>query len=578
MNIPRPEYPRPQFVRKDWLNLNGCWAFSFDRPDFDREIVVPFAYQAALSGLGTSERHNLLWYRRSFSCPEAWAGRVVLLHFGAVDYRCRVWVNDCLVGEHAGGHVSFSLDITQALRTGENTLTVEVTDVLSDLAQPRGKQYWKPAPEGIYYTATSGIWQTVWLEAVPQARLCGMELTPDYDRRALTVDYHLSAGGLEVELDARFQGAQAAFLRTKALRREGTLVLTLDPTALGVNDFAAQCAWTPEHPWLFDLTCRIYQDGILTDTVESYFGMRKVAIEDGLLMLNGVPYEQRLLLDQGYWRDSLLTAPTDEAFREDIRLCREMGFNGVRKHQKVEDPRFLYHADRMGLLVWGEMAAAHVYTAEAVNHVMQEWTQAVRRDYNHPCIVAWTPLNESWGVPDIRTDARQAYHSRALVALTKSLDATRPVSANDGWEQTDTDILGIHDYESDPTVLQRRYGTLEEALSFRPAGRPLFVGGSKYAGQPILVTECGGIAFDTGADGWGYTNADSEEAFLRAYAGIVGALRRSPVVQGFCYTQLTDVQQEKNGLLDFDHRPKFNCAAIRKINEDNGILRGGTEK
>ena len=569
MNIPRPEYPRPQFQRDQWMNLNGRWQFSFDRPVFDQEITVPFAYQTKLSGIGSSQRHDVVWYRRTFDLPEDWTGKTVLLHCGAVDYSCKVWINGCLCGEHEGGHVGFSLDVTGALRAGENQVDIQAVDVLSDMSMPRGKQYWKDQPETIFYTPTTGIWQTVWLEPVEDAHICRIDVTPDLDRRAVEFVYTLSqASGLELEIEVSFQGTPVAKQRTAAYRSGGRIMIDLDKEQLGEDNFTTVCAWSPEKPRLFDVIYRLYRSGELCDTVRSYFGLRKISIENGVILLNNYPYCQKLLLDQGYWPDSLLTAPTDDAFISDIRYAKAMGFNGVRKHQKVEDPRFLYHADRMGLLVWGEMANSFEFSGEYVCRFTREWMEAVRRDYNHPCIVAWTPLNESWGVENISSDSRQAHHSRALVELTKSLDATRLVMSNDGWEQTNTDVLGIHDYSPDKEVLSRRYESLESVLNHRPAGRALFAAGCGYAGQPVMVTECGGIFLDVDdTTGWGYTNAEQKTDFYRIYHRVVSALMGSPVLQGFCYTQLSDVQQEQNGLLTLDHKPKFDCEVIRAINE-----------
>lgn len=567
MSIPRPEYPRPQFVRENWLNLNGTWQFSFDKPSFDREITVPFAYQSRLSGLGVAERHDVVWYRRGFRLPEDWQEKTVLLHFGAVDYSCDVWVNDVHAGSHEGGHADFTIEITRALHPGENTVAVRAEDELSDLALPRGKQYWQAEPKSIFYTPTTGIWQTVWLECVERDYILRVDITPDLDRREAAFDYILSGEGLELEIELTFQGKPVAKERTAALRPGGRAVLTLDKERLGEDNFISACAWSPKKPRLFDVTYRLYRGQTLVDTVSSYFGLRKISIEDGVILLNNYPYYQKLLLDQGYWPDSLLTAPSDEAFVTDIQYAKAMGFNGVRKHQKAEDPRFLYHADRLGLLVWGEAPNSYEYSADYVRRFTREWMELIRRDYNHPCIIAWTPLNESWGVENINTDPRQASHSRAMVELTKSLDATRLVMSNDGWEQTVPDVLGIHDYDAEKARLEKRYASLEAVLRFRPAGRRLFAEGAAYAGQPVMVTECGGIAYCADQTGWGYTAAGSEREFLASYYQVVSAFLESPVVQGFCYTQLSDVQQEQNGLLTFARKPKVDCEAIRAINE-----------
>ncbi len=565
--IPRPEYPRPQFVRDNWFNLNGVWQFSFDEPVFDRQIVVPFAFQSKLSGIGSTDRHDVVWYRRSFDIPEEWTGRRILIHFGAVDYRCKVRINDEVIGFHTGGHVSFSFDITDAVHTGENTVTVMAEDVLSDMTTPRGKQYWKDA-ESIFYTPTTGIWQTVWLEAVSQTYIRNIDITPDLDRRTATFDYTLSEADTELEIEVSFKGTLIARERTGALRSSGRMVINLDKELLGRDNYTTVCAWSPKRPNLFDVTYRLWKDGLNTDTVQSYFGLRKISIENGIILLNNYPFYQKMLLDQGYWRDSLLTAPSDEAFISDIEYCKKMGFNGVRKHQKVEDPRFLYHADRMGLVVWSEMANSFEYSVDYVRRFTAEWMEAIKRDYNHPCIIAWTPLNESWGVENISSDPRQAHHACALVELTKSLDSTRLVMSNDGWEQTIPDVLGIHDYEPKKAVLSKRYASKESTLQFRSAGRALFATGYAYAGQPIMNTECGGIFFNVeDKSGWGYTNAESMNQFYKLYHGVVSSFLESPALQGFCYTELTDVMQEQNGLLTYDHQPKFDCDVIRAINE-----------
>ena len=567
MQIPRPEYPRPQFVRENWINLNGEWKFSFDDPVFDKRIIVPFAFQANLSGIGCTDRHDVVWYERTFEIPDEWKEKRILLNFGAVDYRCRVWVNNECVGSHTGGMVSFSFDITEATHVGENIIRVWVEDVLSDMTIPRGKQYWKDA-ESIFYTPTTGIWQTVWLEAVAEAYLQNVDITPDLDKRTATFDYTVSDIPADLEIEISFKGQIIARERSAVLRKRGRLIINLDKEILGHDNFTTVCAWSPKHPNLFDVTFRLIKDEKIADTVQSYFGLRKISIENGIILLNNYPFYQKLLLDQGYWRDSLLTAPSDDAFISDIEYSKKMGFNGVRKHQKVEDPRFLYHADRLGFVVWSEMANSFEYTSDYVRRFTSEWMETIRRDYNHPCIIAWTPLNESWGVENISTDARQAHHASALAELTRSLDSTRLVMSNDGWEQTNPDVLGIHDYESKKAVLNKRYESLESTLKYRSAGRALFASGYSYSGQPIMNTECGGIFFNVeDKTGWGYTNAKNSEHFYNLYNDVISSFLKSPVIQGFCYTELTDVMQEKNGLLNYDHKPKFDCEIIRLINE-----------
>lgn len=569
MPLPREEYPRPQFVREGWTNLNGPWDFSFEEGKYDRTILVPYACEAELSGIGETGFHDRVFYRRRFCLEELAENTRTLLHFGAVDYRCKVYLNGQHIGGHTGGHIGFTLDITHAVRAGENELQVDVWDEAADLSIPRGKQFWEEQSRSIFYTRTTGIWQTVWLETVHETHLEEVAITPDLDSTSVTFSYR-TAGNPSACLKAEvsFKGQPVSSITLSPVRATGSFTLALDNEALGKWNFQEDLSWSPEHPNLFDVRFTLSLDGWETDRVDSYFGVRKISIEDGRFLLNNRPYYQKLLLDQGYWPQSLLTAPDDEAFITDIRLSKEMGFNGVRKHQKIEDPRFLYHADRMGFLVWGEIAAAYVYSEDYVRRFTNEWMEEIRRDYNHPSIVAWTPLNESWGVPQIAHDRRQQQHSAAMVCLTKSLDATRPVISNDGWEHTCTDLLTVHDYASGYEELCGRYRSIDSILSSQPAGRRLFAEGFAYAGQPVLVSEFGGISFCCGEQqGWGYSSALNGEDFARRYQAVVGALLDSPTVCGFCYTQLTDVEQEINGLLTYDRKPKVKLEIIRAINE-----------
>lgn len=569
--IPRPEYPRPDFQREKWLPLNGEWDFSFDEPIFDQKILVPFACETKLSGIHDTSFHNAVWYRRSFSLPEPMHDRQILLHFGAVDYTCRLWVNDQFIREHTGGQCGFSADITDALNaSGENVIVLEARDDPADLEMPRGKQYWKPEPESIFYTRTTGIWQSVWLEAVSPMHLCSCRITPLFDERSVRFSYALSAAPQHVTLTAEitFRGKTAGSVSVTPTSARGAFDWQIDQSALSAWNYQEDLVWTPEQPNLFDVTFRILEHGCEVDAVQSYFGMRKVSIQNGQFLLNNRPYYQKLVLDQGYWPESLLTAPSDEAFIRDIELTKAMGFNGVRKHQKVEDPRYLYHADRMGLLVWGEIGAAYLYSEQYADRIYREWLDVLRRDYNHPCIVVWTPLNESWGVQEIETDPRQQAHSEAMVAITKSMDTTRLVVDNDGWEHTNGDLLTIHDYSPSGEMLRAHLGSMDAILALRPAQRALFVGRHAYAGQPILLSEFGGVKFVPGTEAqhsWGYCEADSCAAFAGKLRELFDAVRACPLVDGYCYTQLTDVETEQNGLLTYDRTPKLPLETICAI-------------
>lgn len=571
-NIPRNEHPRPDFCRSNWLSLNGEWEFSFEEQTFDRTILVPFACESSRSGIGDKGFHHTVWYRRTFRIPESMRGKRIMLHFNAVDYCCRVWVNGGFVTGHAGGQTGFFADITQAVREdADNTVTVKAVDDPLDLEMPRGKQFWEEDARSIFYSRTTGIWQSVWIEAVSSTHLQAVQITPLFDDKAVKFDYALCENvDAALETLICFNGVCVTRLTLQSQSRKGSYTVSLDQPALKAWNFYEDLTWSPENPRLFEATFRVYCGGRLEDEVASYFGMRKVSTENGVFQLNNRPYYQKLVLDQGYWKDSLLTAPDDEAFVKDIELIKAMGFNGVRKHQKIEDPRFLYHADRLGLLVWGEIGSAYLYSREYAVRMYREWTDAVLRDYNHPCIVVWTPLNESWGVQEIKTNRLQQAHCSALYHMIKSLDDTRVVVDNDGWEHIGGDMLTIHDYESSPAVLEKRYSRTASILEFSPGGRYLYANGSKYAGQPILVTEFGGIKF-AGNDetrSWGYSEAATAEEFVEKLRGIIAAVQGSPAVQGYCYTQLADIEREENGLLTFDRRPKAPPEVIKAINDD----------
>jgi beta-galactosidase/beta-glucuronidase len=592
--VPRPEYPRPQLRRQDWTNLNGEWSFAFDDPDaglangwqntdvatlrsndspFDSKITVPFCYQSNLSSIGDTAFHDIVWYARTFESPSLGDERL-LLHFGAVDYRAAVWVNGTQVATHEGGHTPFSADVTHALagEGGDNILVVRAEDPSRDVTIPRGKQYWKERSEGIFYTRTTGIWQTVWLEPVNRSRIDSIRLTPDVD--AASIEVAISIEGTEPEMSLRatveFDGDQVLedifSVRSSLVERTLPLLRRGDaPDTPHLADWPGPALWSPEHPNLYDLQLELLDpDDEVLDRVDSYFGMRKIEAKDGKVLLNDRPLYQRLVLDQGYFPQGILTAPTDEDLCRDVELAKEMGFNGARKHQKVEDPRWLFWADTLGFLVWGEMANAYQYSPAYVRRLTAEWQEAVIRDYNHPCIVAWVPMNESWGVPNLASDRSQTEHLLALYHLTRSLDPTRSVVSNDGWEHAITDLCTIHDYR-DAEALAKSYATPESSVAAEPADRPVYVPGYAYRGEPILITEFGGIAYSSDEEGWGYSTVAGGDEFLERYEALIAALRRCQPVQGFCYTQLTDVEQEVNGLLTYDRKPKANLDRIREI-------------
>jgi beta-galactosidase/beta-glucuronidase len=574
---PRPEYPQPQFQREHWLNLNGVWEFDFDdanagldagwaagsRP-FSRHITVPFCFESRLSGIGDPSFHPWMWYRRTVSLPAEWKGQRVLLHFGAVNYRAMVWLNGRLAGRHEGGNTPFMFDVTPLLKPGANTLTVRAHFPPRDLYIPRGKQYWEPKSKSIFYTRTSGIWQTVWMEAVGSSYLDHVKITPamDGDVRLEFAIAHPQAG-LEARAAASFGSQPAASGSAHASGPRATVLLHIDDPR----------HWSPDSPGLYDVTLELRHASEVLDRVHSYFGFRTVAAENGKVLLNGDPYFLKLVLDQGYWPESLLTPPSDEAIQFDIRTAKEMGFNGARKHQKLEDPRYLYWADRLGFLVSSEMANAYLYDDAYVQRFTHEWMAAVERDYNHPSIIMWAPINESWGVPNLR-DPRQQNHLKSLYALTHSLDATRLVVDNDGWEHTDmTDLFDIHDYARTGQLLFERYKDLgKPGFGVPDNGRAVLIPGYHYNGAPVVLSEFGGIAFippghEVPQQAWGYSGVEkSADAALLRMRGLYVAISRIPAFAGLCYTQLTDVEQEVNGLLTYDRRPKFDLHKVQEIN------------
>jgi beta-galactosidase/beta-glucuronidase len=576
----RTEYPRPQFVRKDWVHLNGAWEFEFDDKQvgrkqkwhhgtaaFSRTIQVPFSFESKLSGIGEPDFHDTVWYRRSFTVAEGWAGRRVQMHFGAVDYKANVWVNGEHVATHEGGHTPFSADITDALIPGSNVVVVLAEDYSLNLSLPRGKQYWEPQSKGIFYTRTTGIWQTVWLEAVESVHLDKVRMTPDIDKGELEIRPVVTGFNpqdeLRLKVEVSFKGEQV-IEDIYSLREAEEMRTVILPHYQG---FRRCHLWTPETPNLYDITFTLICNGQVVDEAASYFGMRKVSVENGQLMLNNRFYYMRLVLDQGYFPDGNLTPPSDDAIRGDVELTKELGFNGARKHQKLEDPRYHYWCDKLGLLVWGEAANAYQYSDAYVQRFTREWQESIERDYNHPCIVAWVPLNESWGVWNIKDNEFQQHHALAMYHLTHSLDRTRLVVSNDGWEHMKTDLCTIHDYEPSQQVLEERYRTAESSVNgLRPHSKLPFVGGTSYEGQPILVSEFGGISFKKSDwEGWGYSGADSDEDFVSKLRAVIEPMLTSPVLQGFCYTQLTDVEQEINGLLTYDRKPKVPIEQMREI-------------
>ena len=604
--------------------------------DFPRgEIVVPYSPETAASSVADLRQHNIVWYRKvvdwsSVSSHTRGANcnlRRYYLHFEAVDYECTVWVEGCKVGSHVGGQTPFSFEITEHVRRlyipaapdWHLSIVVEAKDSAQDMSQPRGKQYWKQDPSGrsrpesIFYTPTTGIWQDVWIESRPINHLRSAHFVSDIDAGTVRADVEAdlldpssltqAKASIEywVSFTIKFNGKTISTCKTLlspqtsscstminvrqsgmqpegALRTRMTTPGVLPPEVNRDRWDNGLALWSPESPSLYDVEMRLVgADETYHDLVHSYFGMRKVSIdEQGRFCLNNRVYFQKLILNQGYWPHSGLTSPDYDAYADDIRKIKQMGFNGVRMHQKVECRRFLFEADRLGLLVWGEMANAYEFSTSYVERFTKEWIDVVRRDMSNPCIVAWVPINESWGVPSLNTSAQQRAHLMSLYHLTKALDPTRPVVDNDGWQHVETDLITVHDYRA-ASELKKGFGTRQAAIQERVTGYPILLPplstSEKRHKLPILCTEFGGVALRVDnvartADGvdWGYASVESQEEFLKVFEWLVKALSTEDgVVQGFCYTQFTDVEQEVNGLLTKDRKFKIPPEKIKQI-------------
>jgi beta-galactosidase/beta-glucuronidase len=581
-NIPRPEYPRPDFERSEWLNLNGEWDFEFDDnnvgeknkwymgSEFSKRILVPFCYQSPLSGLGDKTIHDYVWYKRNFDLPANFIDKQVILNFGAVDYYAKVWVNGYFVGAHKGGYTPFKFDITNFAKEKDNTIVVKVEDNSRNESQLRGKQTWTEENFGCWYTRVTGIWQTVWLQAVSELNIERIKMTPDVDKKSVKFEVFINGNPRDCDLNTvvTFNGHNIA--KSIGQVQNNIHSFTLD---ISSDYFEWKLAiWHPDYPNLYDVSFELSKEGKVLDAVKSYFGMRKISTKGGKILLNNHPIYQRLILDQGYFDGGLLTAGSDEEYIKDIKLIKELGFNGVRKHQKVEDPRFLYWADKLGLLVWGEMASAYEFNDTMISDNMQEWQQTIARDYNHPSIIVWTLMNESWGVPSIMVDKKQQYHTASLYYMVKSYDDTRLAVSNDGWEHTFSDIATFHDYTQDGELLGKKISSKERttneaicSIGNMLGAKYLYAEGYEYNGEPVIISECCGVAFDTQA-GWGYgKSVHTKEEFLQRYRELLKAVYDADYIVGFCVTQLTDVEQEVNGILTMDRTSKVDIAEFSKI-------------
>ena len=572
VDIPRPEYPRPQFERTDWVNLNGQWTFEMDfgssgeqrgwtnTKGLSKKITVPFCPESELSGIGYTDFIPCVWYQRNINIPAEWNGKKILLHFGAADYETKVYVDGKMVGEHKGAGSSFNFDITSYVKAGQQAnLVVRVYDNLRGGMQPGGKQCTALYSAGCSYTRVTGIWQTVWMEAVNEQALKNVFAIPDIDQQQLVVrpEFYNEGNNNTLTVEVK-DGKKTVAKRTSQASNQSTIVLPIKNAHL----------WSPEDPYLYDVKYTVKNaQGEVIDEVSSYMGMRKVHISGGYFYLNNKPYFQRLVLDQGYYPDGIWTAPSDEALRQDIEMSKAVGFNGARLHQKVFEERYYYWADKLGYLTWGEEASwvLNINNELAVRNFLTEWAEIVVRDRNHPSLVTWTPLNETWNA----TPGVYVRFVNDLYDLTKAIDPTRPINDASGDSHVKTDIWSVHDYTREPDKLIANHTIKAGVEPYRNMKDKDFL--SKYEGQPYMVDEFGGLPWipkEERANSWGYgANIDTVEEFYSILEKEIDALKACKHVVGFCYTQITDVEQEKNGIYYYNRKPKFDTARVKAIFE-----------
>ena len=561
-NIPRPEHPNPQFQRRDWMNLNGKWSFKIDKSKsglakkyyqpqtkFDRTINVPFCPESVLSGIEYKDFMDAVWYSREFTIPEKYSGLRAILHFGAVDYKATVYINGKEVGTHKGGYISFEFDIPVYIPDGKNVLTVYAEDDTRNPLQPRGKQSEEYYSHGCDYTRTTGIWQTVWLEFVPESRIKGIKIFPNVENCSVDIQAEVIGSG-KFEVLALYQE-----------RIMGAATVVSDGGFVTAHlDLKEAYLWEVGEGRLYDLELRFNED-----KVDSYFGLRDVRLDGQKFLINGKSVFQRLVLDQGFYPDGIYTAPTEEAMIKDIQISLDVGFNGARLHEKIFEPRFLYHCDKMGYIVWGEYPNWGMDSSNPniLFSILPEWIEEIERDFNHPSIIGWCPFNETWDY-----DGRKQHDETLAVVYntTKALDRTRPCIDTSGNFHVITDIFDVHDYEQDPKVFKEHYDKLmtEGELFDNHKKR------QKYTGGPTFVSEYGGIRWSVNEgeqNAWGYGDAPKNKyEFIERYKGLTDALLDNDQMFGFCYTQLYDVEQEQNGLYTYSRKPKFETSIFRAIN------------
>ncbi|HPS54721.1 MAG TPA: glycoside hydrolase family 2 TIM barrel-domain containing protein [Sedimentisphaerales bacterium] len=564
-DLPRPEHPRPDFERNSWLNLNGTWQFEIDcnNTGFERglisgkdlkdKIVVPFCPESKLSGIGNTDFMPYVWYRRFFDLPEKTQGKRILLHFGAVDWYAKVWINNNFAGEHKGGSSPFTLEITKFIKDTNNEIVVHVYDDVRTGLQAGGKQSPQRESQGCSYTRTTGIWQTVWLEAVSPTYIQDFKIIPDPDNSQIIMNF---------KIEGNYQGCKITATALADNKKVGNVTINANWTnSPMVLKLSKKKLWNVGNPFLYDLKIELKKGNETIDTVKSYFGLRKITIQGRAILINEKPVFQRTVLDQGFYPDGIWTAPTDSDLKRDIELSMAAGFNGARLHQKVFEPRFHYWADKLGYLTWGEYPNwVLAYDKTDIDSVVvTEWTEILERDKNHPSIIGWCPFNE--------TPISAKRIQQIIVPLTKSIDPTRVVLETSGWTHTiaNPQVLDGHDYDQNPETFKQRWTDYFKSDNSKLPNHDNI---PQTRNCPLFISEYGGIGwFKKGDPAWGYgNNPETLEQFYQRYKGLTDALLDNPNIFGFCYTQLTDIEQEKNGIYYYDRTCKFEAEKLREIN------------
>lgn len=590
------EFPNPIFRRKDYSLLDGNWDFRFDPNDIgikqrwykkfpkkNDRILVPYVYQSKKSNIfretQSEDDRDIVWYNRKIDMDERQVRTI--LKFGAIDYYAKIYINGDFIGSHKGGFTPFSFEITNYLIQGENDIVIRVEDYLYREDILRGKQFWEKNSKSIWYTQSTGIWQSVWLEYVGEAYVDKFKITPNLDEGNFKFEINskniIKKNKYKLCVKILMKKQEIATFDISAKRNNIFTINVLGDNIFNYNYHEPGLVWSPENPSLFDVEISLIdnENEKIVDFIETYTAMRKIHTENGIVYLNNRPYYQRLVLDQGYWPDSLMTGKSLDHLK-DILLAKKLGFNGARKHEKLESSHYYYWADVMGFIVWAEMPSAIMYSEKMATQSIQEWSEAIESLYNHPSILAWVPLNESWGISNIYQDKKHLNHSLTMYHYLKSIDQSRVIVNNDGWEINKTDIVAVHNYiHGDPQEknVRRNYKKMftnkDKFLASLPANRNIILEDyiEENYNKPILLTEFGGISFtnDSTKKNWGYSSVLNRETYLRELSDLFKTVVKAEFIQGYCYTQLYDVEQETNGLLTYDRKLKVDYDEINKI-------------